>query len=125
MIIELALFVNHTIGKCSSIGKVGKMTWTDVDGKKYRVSKSPKPIKDSVTSAADAVSLAVCRLITFMYYFKILNLLEEKKGEELTSRELFFILSEKDSVNLLAIKKVLTKMYLKNKHIERKWTIRD
>ena len=64
------------------------------------------------------------RLITFMYYFKILNLLEEKKGYELTSRDLFFILSEKDSVNLLAIKKVLTKMYLKNKHIERKWTIR-
>jgi hypothetical protein len=59
-----------------------------------------------------------------MYYFKLLELLTEKKGEEYTSRELFFILSKKEIVNILAVKNVLTKMYMKNKHVERKWIVR-
>lgn len=63
--------------------------------------------------------------MTVMYYFKILNLLTEKKGEEYTSRDLFFILSEDDKVNALAIKNVLTKMYLRNKNIQRRWVLRQ
>jgi len=59
-----------------------------------------------------------------MYYFKILSLLEEKKGEAYSSKELFFILSQKGTVNSLAVKNVLTKMYLKNKHIDRKWIVK-
>ena len=63
--------------------------------------------------------------ITVMYYFKILNLLTEKKGEEYTSRDLFFILNEEEKVNAHAIKKVLTKMYLRNKNIERRWVLQS
>lgn len=56
-----------------------------------------------------------------MYYFEILNLLKENEDEKLSASEIFFLLSAENKVNSLNVKRVLSKMYIKNKHIEREW----
>ena len=59
-----------------------------------------------------------------MYYFEILKILKEAQGEYYTARDIYFILSAES--NWVNMKKALTKMYLKNEHIERQWiTLRD
>lgn len=59
-----------------------------------------------------------------MYYFDILAVLEQKKGEKLSSREIYVeIAKRKGKANLNQIQQVLFKMFIRNDKVHRQTRI--